>query len=258
MLLRKVRKQSNVGNLILGLLVLAPLSAWGADLTVPNTFAPGTPAKAAEVNANFNAAATAVNSKQDRVTGTCPAGQAVQAVNADGTVVCETFNQIVNLQAIANSVQIFDSTTSYPRSTTIRTANDACGAQIQVAADTAITRISVRNRMTAIGNLRFVIFDHPGHTRLLLTPAQPFGADAAGVPTVKDSGPITFTLVAGQNYDIGAISNVAADYDFDSTADTVLNISSLVANSNLSNFNDPVVSSHGGGDCHVRLYGVLP
>lgn len=90
MSLRKVRKQSNVGTLILGLLVLAPLSAWGADLTIPNTFTAGTPAVAAQVNANFTATATAVNSKQNIVTGTCPAGQAIQVVNADGTVTCST------------------------------------------------------------------------------------------------------------------------------------------------------------------------
>ena len=86
--LRRVTLRSAVSCFILGSLVFAsPL--WSADLTIPKTFVPGTPATAADVNQNFSATATAVNSKQNLVTGTCPAGQAVRTVNADGTVVCE-------------------------------------------------------------------------------------------------------------------------------------------------------------------------
>lgn len=70
------------------LILISPL-AWPADLTIPNTFVPGTPATAADVNANFSATATAVNSKQDRVIGTCPPGQSMQAVNQNGSVVCQ-------------------------------------------------------------------------------------------------------------------------------------------------------------------------
>ena len=65
-------------------------SARSADLTIPKAFVPGTPATASDVNQNFSATATAVNSKQNLVTGTCSAGQAIRTVNADGTVVCET------------------------------------------------------------------------------------------------------------------------------------------------------------------------
>jgi hypothetical protein len=61
----------------------SPLSA--ADLTIPNTFVSGTPATAADVNANFSATATAVNSKQSRVTGTCPPGSAMRIIDASGT-----------------------------------------------------------------------------------------------------------------------------------------------------------------------------
>jgi len=47
---------------------------WSQAFSVPNTFAAGTPASAADVNANFSAAATAINGKQGLVTGTCPVG----------------------------------------------------------------------------------------------------------------------------------------------------------------------------------------
>jgi hypothetical protein len=87
--IRRVTLRSAVSCFVLGSLVFAsPL--WSADLTIPKTFVPGTPATADDVNQNFSATATAVNSKQNRVTGTCPVGQAVRTVNADGTVVCET------------------------------------------------------------------------------------------------------------------------------------------------------------------------
>src|SRR5262245_31916462 len=87
--MRRVTLRSSVSCFILGSLAFAsPLRA--ADLTIPKTFVPGTPATAADVNQNFSATATAVNSKQNLVTQNCPAGQAIQTVNADGTVVCET------------------------------------------------------------------------------------------------------------------------------------------------------------------------
>lgn len=87
--IRRVTLRSALRCFVLGSLVFAsPL--WSADLTVPKTFVPGTPATADDVNQNFSATATAVNSKQNRVTGTCPAGQAIRTVNADGTAVCET------------------------------------------------------------------------------------------------------------------------------------------------------------------------
>lgn len=87
--IRKITLRGALRCFVLGSLVFAsPL--WSADLTIPKTFVPGTPATANDVNQNFSATATAVNSKQNLVTGTCPAGQAIRTVNADGTVVCET------------------------------------------------------------------------------------------------------------------------------------------------------------------------
>ncbi|MGB5081774.1 MAG: hypothetical protein WBO23_13640 [Burkholderiales bacterium] len=73
-------------------------------MTIPNTFIQGSPAVANDVNQNFSATAAAVNSKQDRVTGTCPAGQAVRAVNQNGTVVCEAGldTRVTSLEALLN------------------------------------------------------------------------------------------------------------------------------------------------------------
>ena len=81
-------------------LLLAGAAAWSGDVTVPNTFTAGTPAVAAEVNANFAAVKSAVDdnnaritsnetNKQNRVTGTCGTGSSIRTINTDGSVVCE-------------------------------------------------------------------------------------------------------------------------------------------------------------------------
>lgn len=253
---------SALGCVTAAWLVLAPSAAWSADLSVPNTFQTGKPAVANEVNQNFSATATAVNSKQDRVAGQCPGGQAIQSVNKDGTVVCETFGtsngRLTSVEATANSVQIFDSRDFTGASQVNRPAGSSIGALINVAANTTITRISILNEMTARGNVRFLIFDHPAHNRLVMTTPQPYAPDAGGIPTWKDSMPINFTLLAGQSYDVGAITDVAANWPFDFTADTALNITSVVSNANFSDFNNPSQIGHAGVDTPVRLWGALP
>jgi len=47
--------------------LLVALRAAGGELTVPNTFAAGTPARAAEINGNFGSIATAVNDNAHRI-----------------------------------------------------------------------------------------------------------------------------------------------------------------------------------------------
>jgi len=78
-----------------------PLAA--GEVNLPHTFQPNTTAKSSEVNANFNAVRDAVNDNNNRIrslenfksnlTGGCPAGQAMNGVNADGTPVCEDMNK---------------------------------------------------------------------------------------------------------------------------------------------------------------------
>ncbi len=90
----------------LGLAALSLLlssAAIAGPLTVPNTFSSGGTARAGEVNDNFAAVktevddndgrittnATAIATKQNTVTGVCPAGQSIREINEDGTVTCE-------------------------------------------------------------------------------------------------------------------------------------------------------------------------
>jgi hypothetical protein len=92
----------------LSVLALTWQAVYAADLTIPNTFVPGTPANASDMNTNFSATSTAVNSKQNKVTGTCPAGQAIRSVNPDGTVVCETSlnTRVTTLESLLNYMPV--------------------------------------------------------------------------------------------------------------------------------------------------------
>jgi hypothetical protein len=249
-----------VGVTLIALGLVTP--AWPADLTIPITFVPDTPATSGDMNKNFGATATAVNSKQDRIQGTCAtAGQAIKSVNPDGSVVCEAFatgnNRMASVQVLANSVQMLDTHDIAGAFLASRGAGSSIGVQISVTTGTTLTRISAFNEMPTRGNLRFVIFDHPGHNLLLLTNPQPFAPDATGVGSFKDSVPFSFVLVAGQSYDVGAISDVAANWGADSTFNSTPNFTSA-ANANFSDFNNPTVAPHGGADAQFQLYGLLP
>jgi hypothetical protein len=70
------------------LVLLACPQAW-AQLTIPNTFTPGTPAVADEVNENFEAVATAVNG-----------GPGVEFVNNVGNVT------ITNVDSLVTSIDV--------------------------------------------------------------------------------------------------------------------------------------------------------
>ena len=88
-------------------------TSWAGDLTIPNAFVAGTPAVAADVNANFSAVEAEVDDNNNRivtnagdisantnavgslqsqtqnlVTG-CLAGEAIRAIATDGTITCE-------------------------------------------------------------------------------------------------------------------------------------------------------------------------
>jgi hypothetical protein len=71
-------------------LTMAALAASAGNVTVPNTFTPGTPAKAADVNANFSAVAAAVNSSAQDIatlqTGQPRATGSYRSNRANGSV----------------------------------------------------------------------------------------------------------------------------------------------------------------------------
>ena len=65
-------------------LAVAASNAYSGTVTVPNSFSPRTPAKAADVNADFNAVASAVNSSAGDIANLRNAVQALQKAQASG------------------------------------------------------------------------------------------------------------------------------------------------------------------------------
>ncbi|MGD9008373.1 MAG: hypothetical protein PVG41_10635 [Desulfobacteraceae bacterium] len=84
----------------LSIAALCAGSVLAGNVTIPHDFAAGTPAVADHVDANFNAVRKEVNdnntrisanttNKQNRVSDTCPTGQAIRVIKEDGTVTCQ-------------------------------------------------------------------------------------------------------------------------------------------------------------------------
>lgn len=89
-------QKTSLNAILMGSLVFSGL-ALASDYTIPNTFTSGSAAVAADVNANFSAAKTAIDdnnaqiqTKQNRVSSSCTAGSSIRVINSDGTVTCET------------------------------------------------------------------------------------------------------------------------------------------------------------------------
>jgi hypothetical protein len=105
-----MRTTSKLHKVFLGLWILVPGLLWAGSLAVPTTFVAGTPISADAMNANFAAVQTAVNSKQDLVTGTCGTGSAIRAIDSAGNVTCEpippsgpTTAAFIHISSAANS-----------------------------------------------------------------------------------------------------------------------------------------------------------
>jgi hypothetical protein len=81
------------------------------------TFSAGQPAKAADVNANFNTITATVNAndtrltnvetdKQNLVTGNCPVGSAIRAIAANGSVTCQNAGGTVGVASVNSIVGV--------------------------------------------------------------------------------------------------------------------------------------------------------
>ena len=77
--------RSSAGMVAAGIaLAVAAMDAHSGTVAIPNTFTPGTPAKAADVNANFNAIATGINGSAADIANLRNAVQALQKAQASG------------------------------------------------------------------------------------------------------------------------------------------------------------------------------
>ncbi len=94
-------------------IVAGPVLSFASNLAIPNSFSSGTLIQSAQVNANFAAVQTAVNSKQDAITGTCSAGQAMTGVGAGGVPTCASvglaFGDSVTGSAATSGVTVTNS-----------------------------------------------------------------------------------------------------------------------------------------------------
>jgi hypothetical protein len=147
--------------------------------------------------------------------------------------------------------QIFDSLSAQSGASSRNAGGDSCGTQIHVTVTTTIHAIAVKNTMSSASSIKFLIFDASTESPLLVTTAKAF---TDTTDSWKQSDTLTYTLQAGQNYDIGGIADVAGTWDYDVTMETTSAMSSVVQNPNWSNFTTPTEGTRGGADCGIRLY----
>jgi PEP-CTERM motif len=160
---------------------------------------------------------------------------------------------------------IFDNSAAATLDATRTTGGASPGTFIkEVASDTPITNISVLNFLNTAGDMKFLIFDHATGLLLLQTDPLAFAADAGSADTSKTwkrSPDFVFTLLAGHQYDIGGIADVAAHYAYigPSNPDYTQNgITSGQPNANFASFDAPAEQETGGADVALRLESTPP
>ncbi len=146
----------------------------------------------------------------------------------------------------------FDSLTG-PASPNVLSSG-SCGTLISVSTNQTVSRIGVRHDPTGSQSdagfrLTFFIFNHSNHALLYASPAIQFADDG---DTWKISNAVNFTLVAGQQYDIGAVSNRLGTWPIDTVAESQNGITSLQSAPRFTQ--SQTVSGHVAGDCGIRLY----
>lgn len=116
--------------------------ASAGSLTIPKTFVSGETARASEVNDNFSAVKTEVDDnnarinqnestmsfKQERVSGSCPAGQSIRVINPDGTVTCEQDDNTNTTYTAGSGINLNGTEFSADSATLQGRVNGSCAA----------------------------------------------------------------------------------------------------------------------------------
>ena len=136
---------------------------------------------------------------------------------------------------------------------------EGVAAYLQIgASDVPINQISINVQPMQNGQLKFVIFSDiapPGSDAGKLLFSDTVNVSASTSLSYILSDPFSFTLHAGQYYDIGAIfSGTDVSYTYDLVSDSENGITSIVSNENVDNFASPVLVGHGLSDINIRLY----
>jgi len=105
--MKSIIKKLKIAGLISSLVLMTNVSA--TDLTIPNQFTSGSRAVAADVNANFDAAAVAVSDNQTQLTDLIAQISALtETVNANSVTITSLQTENTNLQAEVDALEVVD------------------------------------------------------------------------------------------------------------------------------------------------------
>ncbi len=160
----------------------------------------------------------------------------------------------LSLWPLAARAQFFDDSVRTDYST--RGAESSPQSRIQVSAPVAVNSIAVLTNITTAHQMKFIIYNFSSSSFVYLGAAESFAADASGVFSFKRSANFPMvTLVPGQDYMIGAISDVAGLWAFSTSGSfTQNNVTSTQTNGNASGFASPTLAATGGARIPLRLY----
>ena len=119
----------------------------------------------------------------------------------------------------------------------------------------AFQQMGVRVHLDGPGNLKFLVFDHSNHSLLYVSAPKSFADDGMGW---KYSDVMSFSLLAGRTYDIGAIADVSGLWTYDQRSETRNGITTIVSNPNFHNYDLPTAGDHATADGAVQLLAVVP
>jgi len=159
----------------------------------------------------------------------------------------------------AHAALIFDNRDAGDETVETRLGTFVFAAVVDVDATITINQIGVRFRPESDGDVAFLIFssllDAVGTGDLLFSQVVPVLGNPGGAIDYLLSGPLSFTLEAGQRYDIGILSNgpaLTGTWDF--TPNSGSGITSIPRNANFTDFAQPTTGNYSGVDPHIRLY----